>query len=151
MPEAFDLDKVAIKIREILDRADFRFYDIKFNPVTRTLRVFIDHKDGVTIKDCKMVSNLILAELKMLNLNISLEVSSPGIERILTRPEHYQWARGKMAELTLNDRKIRGYIRGEDNEGVKIFTKDGEIFIHYNEIINAKVVEEISYGKRRNY
>ena len=79
----------------------------------------------------------------------TLEVSSPGIERALKRPEHYLWAMGKVVEIDIGDKKIKGYIRNTKKEGVIVATDLGENLIPYNSIVKAKVVEDLEYGKRR--
>ncbi len=146
-----DLPKIESLIRSIIEPMDFRFYDIQFNEVSRTLRVFIDRdQGGVTIRDCEKVSNVISEELDKLNLfdfQYFLEVSSPGVERYLTRPEHFQWARGKLAEISLKCNKIKGYIRDVDTQSVTIAQPSGEIIIKLQHIIKAKLIEELDYGK----
>jgi ribosome maturation factor RimP len=152
MIDNIDLEKVSNIVRELLEDLGFRLYDINFNEVSRTLRAFID-KEGrsVTVNDCKRVSNLIsgkLDELDYFDFRYTLEVSSPGIERQLKRPEHYKWAMGKVVEIDIGDKKIRGYLRKVQKNGIVIGTKSGEDTIPYASIHKAKVVEEILYGKR---
>jgi ribosome maturation factor RimP len=60
-----------------------------------TLRVFIDHPDGVTLALCERVSAL----LSPLRERYTLEVSSPGAQRPLTRPEHYRRFVGRHARV----------------------------------------------------
>ncbi|MEO0123437.1 MAG: ribosome maturation factor RimP [candidate division WOR-3 bacterium] len=148
-----DLKRIESILKEIVEPMDFRIYDIQFNEVSRTLKVFIDREQGsVTIKDCEKVSSAlsdILDNSDIIDFQYTLEVSSPGIERHLTRPEHFQWARGKMAEIILKNRKIKGYIREANQHSVRIAQDAEELIINYDEIIKAKITEEIDYGKRR--
>src|SRR5580698_667079 len=60
-----------------------------------TLRVFIDHPDGVTLALCERVTGL-LSELRE---RYSLEVSSPGAERPLTKPTHFRRYVGRRARV----------------------------------------------------
>ncbi len=148
-----DLSKIEILVKNIIEPMNFRFYDIQFNEVSRTLKIFIDHEqEPVTIKDCEKVSNAISEELDRKNLidfHYTLEVSSPGIERHLKRPEHFQWARGKQADIMLKDQRIRGYIRDANENSVTIAQDSGETVIKLTEIIKAKIIEELNYDKRR--
>ncbi len=148
-----DLQRIETMIKEIVEPLDFRLYDLQFNEVSRTLKVFIDREQGgITIKDCEKVSNALSETLdnsNIIDFQYTLEVSSPGIERNLTRPEHFQWARGKMAEITLKDKRIKGYIREADQNSVRIVQAAEEVIIKFDEIIKAKITEEIDYGKRR--
>ncbi len=61
----------------------------------RCLRVFIDHPDGVTLALCERVT-LLLNDLRE---RYSLEVSSPGIERPLTKPAHFRRFVGRRARV----------------------------------------------------
>lgn len=148
-----DLSKIEILVKNIIETMNFRFYDIQFNEVSRTLKIFIDHEQkSVTIKDCEKMSNAISEELDRENLidfHYTLEVSSPGIERHLKKLEHFLWARGKQAEIMLKDQKIKGFIRDANEDTVTIAQDSGEIIIKLPEIMKAKIIEELNYGKRR--
>src|SRR5476649_2529240 len=61
----------------------------------RCLRVFIDHPDGVTLELCERVT----AQLGDLRERYSLEVSSPGSERPLTKPAHFRRFVGRRARV----------------------------------------------------
>jgi ribosome maturation factor RimP len=70
----------------------------------RCLRVFIDHPDGVTLEMCERVT----AALNDLRERYSLEVSSPGTERPLTKPAHFRRFVGRRARVrTRHPRPIR--------------------------------------------
>lgn len=148
-----DLQKIESIVKDVIESMDFRMYDLQFNDVSRTLKVFIDReKCGITINDCERVSNAlsdVLDNSNLIDFHYILEVSSPGIERHLTRPEHFQWARGRMAEIILKDKRIKGYIREVDENSVRIAQESGEVIISFKEIIRAKSTEEFNYGKRR--
>ena len=74
-----------------------------------TLRVFIDRPEGVSVDDCATVSRQLSALLDVSELGQAafgsrrylLEVSSPGLDRQLYRPEDYERFRGRLARLTL--------------------------------------------------
>ena len=61
----------------------------------RSLRVFIDHPDGVTLELCERVT----MQLSDLRERYSLEVSSPGTERPLTKPAHFRRFVGRRARV----------------------------------------------------
>src|SRR5437763_12495073 len=60
-----------------------------------TLRLFIDHPDGVSLGLCERVSK----QLAPLRETYAIEVSSPGVERPLTKPEHFRRYLGRRARL----------------------------------------------------
>src|SRR5277367_7099902 len=61
----------------------------------RCLRIFIDHPDGVTLELCERVT-MLLTDMRE---RYSLEVSSPGIERPLTKPAHFRRFVGHRARV----------------------------------------------------
>ncbi len=148
-----NLDLITEKVNLILSDMNLRLYDIQFNKVSKTLRIIIDRKDSaVTIKDCETVSNAISRELdnnNLIDFPYTLEVSSPGIERPLSRPEHFKWALGKFIEVVLSDNRVCGHIREARNDGVLLALKSGEVLIPYHKILRAKTLEEFYNGKRR--
>lgn len=150
---SFKNDKIIELICGVLDNMALRLYDIQFNEVSKTLRVFIDRKNGsITVDDCKKVSTLISGKLNGSEYIVSsyaLEVSSPGIERRLSRPEHYVWAIGNLVEIDSRDKKTRGYIRDVKKDGVVIATDTGEVMFAYTSIVRAKIVEELLHDKHR--
>lgn len=146
-----DRERISGIVVAILEEAGLRLYDLDYNDVTRTLRVYIDReKGGVTIGDCQKVSGAISRQLDSADLIMSrytLEVSSPGVERVLKRPEHYRWAIGKVVEIDTGEERTRGYLRAADDAGVTVTAGAGEKEIAYGSIKKAKVVEELGNGK----
>lgn len=153
MNNIFKLSEIVELVRHIVDEFELRFYDLHFNEVNSSFRIFIDREDGtVSVDDCKKVSKSIaraMDQSDLVTFAYILEVSSPGIARHLTRPEHFVWAQGKIVEIDTGDRKIRGYLRQTKQDGVLIATDDGESAVPYSSVVRAKVVEELDYGKRR--
>lgn len=71
-----------------------------------TLRVFLDKPEGVTLADCEHVSKLLSAYLDVVDFGKSryvLEVSSPGLDRQLYQPRHYERFVGHKVRVTLED------------------------------------------------
>ena len=147
------LPEIIEMIENILEEYGLRFYDMQFNDVTKAFRLFIDRADGtVSIEDCKRVSRAVSRALdhsELVNFPYSMEVSSPGIERPLTKPKHFAWAKGKMVEIDTRDQKIKGYLRYTRKEGIVVATDTGESIVPYSSVVKAKVVEDLDYGKRR--
>lgn len=141
-----DPEKIERLLKSIVEELNFRLYAVSFNAVQRTLRVFIDRTDaGVTVDDCRRASVAIsrgLDDADLLHAAYTLEVSSPGIDRPLLRPEHYLWALGKVAEIDTGAERVLGHIRSVDDRGVTIAARDGEKHIAFATIKRAKVTEE---------
>lgn len=84
-----------------------------------TLRVYIDHEDGISVDDCAQVSHQVSAVLDVedpINTEYNLEVSSPGLDRPLFTAAQYAQFAGESAQVTLNvpvsgKRKFTGVIK----------------------------------------
>jgi ribosome maturation factor RimP len=106
-----------------------------------TLRLFIDHPDGVTLAVCERVSGQ-LAEYRE---RYSLEVSSPGQDRPLTKPQHYARFLGRYARVRLRDardghRSLTGELVGASEREVTIAAGDGILTIPYEQIARSNLI-----------
>lgn len=90
------------------------------------LRVFIDKEEGVTIDDCVDMTHAlspVLDKEDPISQEYLLEVSSPGLERKLTRPEHFQAYVGRLVRARLirpletGERELTGVLLGVDEDG----------------------------------
>ena len=87
-------EKVEALIRPCISELGYRIWDVEYvkEGAEWYLRVTIDSDDGIGIDDCERVSraiNPIIDEADPIEDFYYLEVSSPGIERVLRRPEHF--------------------------------------------------------------
>ena len=106
-----------------------------------TLRLFIDHPDGVTLALCERVSR----QLGDYRENYSLEVSSPWQDRPLTKPQHYTRFLGRRARVRLRDardshRSLTGELVGASERDVTIAAGDGVITIPYDQIARSNLI-----------
>ncbi|HAS8320178.1 TPA: ribosome maturation factor RimP [Vibrio vulnificus] len=98
-----------------------------------TLRIYIDHENGITVEDCAEVSHQVSAVLDVedpISVAYSLEVSSPGLDRPLFKPAHYEQFIGQEVNVVLkmavaNRRKWKGDIHSVDGEAITL-TVDGQ-------------------------
>ncbi|MGD1056419.1 MAG: ribosome maturation factor RimP [Solirubrobacteraceae bacterium] len=123
----------------------------------RCLRVFIDHPDGVTLEMCERVT----MHLNDLRERYSLEVSSPGRERPLTKPAHFRRFVGRRARVrtrhprpvaALGDgerlsgarpvRSFTGELVGASEDEITLAADGGVIAIPYSEIRRSNLIEE---------
>ena len=107
-----------------------------------TLRVFIDHPDGVTLDLCERVTR-VLPELRE---EYALEVSSPGVQRPLTKPDHFRRFLGRRARVrTCGERDGRKSFTGElvgasENE-VTVAADGGVLSIPYADVKRSNLLE----------
>jgi ribosome maturation factor RimP len=108
-----------------------------------TLRVFIDHPDGVSLGLCERVTHL-LGDVRE---RYALEVSSPGRTRPLSRPAHYRRFLGRRARVRTREpraghRSFTGELVGASEDEVTIAAATGVIAIPYADIHRSNLVEE---------
>lgn len=106
-----------------------------------TLRLYIDHPDGVTLALCERVSGL-LGDYRE---RYVLEVSSPGQDRPLTKPQHYSRFLGRHARVRLREAKdghksVTGELVGASEEDITIAAGDGIVTIPYAQIARSNLV-----------
>jgi ribosome maturation factor RimP len=106
-----------------------------------TLRLFIDHASGVTLALCERVSGL----LGDYQERYSLEVSSPGQDRPLTKPQHYSRFLGRHARLRLREarhghKSVTGELVGASDHEVTIAAGEGVLTIPYEQIARSNLV-----------
>ena len=90
-------------------------------PAGDTLRLYIDHPEGVDLALCERVTG----ELRDLLESYSLEVSSPGTDRPLTKPEHFRRFLGRRIKVRTEEeiggrRNFTGKLTEADDEGVSL-------------------------------
>jgi ribosome maturation factor RimP len=106
-----------------------------------TLRLFVDHPDGVTLELCERVTH----RLASLRERYSLEVSSPGTDRPLTKPAHFHRFLGRRARVRTRDARdghtsFTGELVGATEAEVTIAVGDGVVAIPYNAIARSNLV-----------
>jgi ribosome maturation factor RimP len=107
------------------------------------LRLFIDHPDGVDLALCERVTR----HLRDLLVDYGLEVSSPGPERPLTKPDHFRRFLGRRARVrTRNARdghkSFTGELVGASDSEVTVAADTGVVSIPYEEINRSNLLEE---------
>ena len=106
-----------------------------------TLRIFIDHPDGVTLALCERVSSLLTDYREQ----YSLEVSSPGQDRPLTKPQHFTQYLGRRAKVRMRDareghKSLTGELVGASERDVTIAAVEGVVTIPYEQIVRSNLV-----------
>ena len=130
-------EKVEELLKETIEKLGYDLYDVEYvkEGPNYYLRVYIDNEKGIDLNDCEKVSNAIdemLDEANIIKDQYYLEVSSPGVERILRKDRHLQENIGNQVEIKLFKKDEKGnkdYI-GEllkfDQETVSIKTSKKE-------------------------
>ena len=101
------------------------------------LRIFIDKDGGVTIEDCENMSRAMdapLDEADPIPQSYCLEVSSPGVERELTRDSHFEACKGEKIKLRLiraleGKRDFSGVLEDTDGKQITVRLEDGSAMV----------------------
>src|ERR1700681_4163225 len=125
---------VVSKIEEIAERVagsegiEIVEVELKGGGRNQLLRISIDKPEGVTHADCELVSHQVGTILDVEDVvpgHYTLEVSSPGVERKLLKPNDYIRFQGKKAKIVLREpveqqRHWEGTLAGFENEAISL-------------------------------
>jgi ribosome maturation factor RimP len=101
--------------------------------------VYIDRAEGVDHALCEQVTHVLWDYLR----TYSVAVSSPGLERPLRKPEHFQRVVGRRVKLKTAERsKLRGEVTRADASAVTVAADAGEVDIPYEQIVRGNLIDE---------
>ena len=101
--------------------------------------VYIDRPEGVDHALCERVTHVLSDYLRI----YSVGVSSPGLERPLRKPEHFQRVVGRQVKLKTAERsKLRGEVTRADASAVTLAADAGEVDIPYEQIVRGNLIDE---------
>lgn len=136
-------------VAPIAEELGLSIWDIRFQKegVSWYLRIFIDKEGGVGITDCENFSRAVdapLDEADPIEQSYYLEVSSPGVERQLTRDEHFKQYIGEKIILRLirpkdGEREFRGILEDYDNGLITVSFEDGGFSVDKKEVSFVKL------------
>lgn len=153
------LEEVRDLAEAVARRRNLTLWDIELagRPGRQLLRVFVEGPDGVDLDMIAEVSEEISRGLDLrdpLPGRYTLEVSSPGLERTLKRPEHFAASVGrsvvfKTTEVLVGDsHRIEGVISGADAQTVRVALGDEEVAVPLDKIKSARTVFEWEKASR---
>ena len=118
-----------------IERLGYELSDLEMKPGGKSgvVRVFIDRPEGISLDDCEKVSLAVSALLDVedpLPGQYSLEVSSPGLDRKLTKVEHFQRFAGETVKVQMRfpiegRKRFRGTLVSSNDENI-VVEVDGE-------------------------
>lgn len=143
-------EKVEELIKDKIENIGYSLYDVEYakEGPNYYLRIYIDSPKGIDLNDCEKVSNEIndvLDEANYIKEQYYLEVSSPGIERILRKDNHLEQNIGNQVEVKLfkkdekGNKSYIGELKAFDADTVTIETTE-EIKIERKNIAQIKTV-----------
>jgi len=146
-----DTRQIAAIIEPSLDAMGYRLVRVALLSARRaTLQIMAERRDeaAMTVEDCAEISRSISALLDVADPiagAYTLEVSSPGIDRPLVRPEDYDRFAGFEAKIELGEplsgrKRFRGRLLGRAGDAVRLIGEDGEVSLPFALITRAKLV-----------
>jgi ribosome maturation factor RimP len=155
----------------ILEREGFELVETQYRREQKgwVLRLFIDRSSdepsgdpseagavgsGVTLDDCVQASRSIGRLLEVEDVppgNYTLEVSSPGLDRPLNRPEHFKRFAGKKIKILYTEpegrRKITGRLLGFENDVIRIEVDGREVTVSYPQVQRVNLAPEVDWNR----
>ncbi len=144
--------KVEKLLKDIIENLGYNLYDVRYEKEGKNyyLRIFIDKPDGININDCENVNNAIndiLDEADYIKEQYFLEVSSPGLERILRKEEHFRKQIGNKINIKLfkpinKQKEIIGILEEYNDNKIIMKVENENLEINLKDIALAKTVFE---------
>ena len=136
----------------IVDELGLELVDVEFKKEGGNwyLRVFIDKAEGISHEDCQAVSQQLsnaIDEQDPIEQAYFLEVSSPGLERPLKKPEDFDKFRGAMVYITTytpidSCKTFQGKLEGLEEGNVILMVEEKRLLIPYEKVASARLAVE---------
>lgn len=148
MPER---ETIVAAVEPVLTPLGLDLFDVQLagSGRARTVRVVVDRDGGVDLDAITAASERIQPVLDDLDAlgPYALEVSSPGLERPLSRPEHFRRALGETVSVKVRGadgdaRRVRGELVAADDRGITVEAEHGAEHVDYEHVVQARTVFE---------
>lgn len=136
----------------IVEGFGYEFVGLQYFPQGKhsLLRLFVDKQGGITVEDCERVSRQVNAALSVespVKEDYLLEVSSPGLDRLLFTPSQFGEFVGKQVAIRLSvplegKRNWKGRIDSVQTETVSLKLDEGSVTLSFADIAEARLVPE---------
>ncbi len=149
-------ERLVALIEPLVARLGYELVDLEYvaGRARATVRIFIDRPEGVGLDDCERVSREASALLDVedpIPVGFTLEVSSPGFDRVLRTPEHFSRFRGSRVAVELKlprdgRRRYTGTLKDISGQGISLEVDREPIEISFAEIGRARLQPEPGVG-----
>ena len=144
-------EKAENLLEPIIEKIGYELYDVEYAKEGKNyfLRIFIDNKKGIDLNDCEKVNDAIteiLDQEDYIKEQYFLEVSSPGIERILRKDKHLQQNIGEQINIKLfkkdenGSKEYIGNLKQFDEQNIIVNQEEKEIKIERKNIAQIKTI-----------
>ncbi len=142
-------DRLIARFEPELQGLGYELVEVEFapGPGGGTLRFYIDQPDGIDAEDCAKASHALLDSIEAddpLPGNYSIEVSSPGLDRVLRTPEHFARYVDNRVKVELQvprdgRKRFTGMLRRADGESIQMDVDNFSVSIRLAEIQRARL------------
>ena len=137
-------------VSPVADSLCYMLWDVEYvkEGADMILRITIDKPEGVDIEDCEKMARAvdpIIDEADPIEVSYKMEVSSPGIERSLTRPEHFTACMGEKIEVKLyapmdGKKQIVGILTAADEKTVTVTVDEDTVVLEKSAVAKVSTV-----------
>ena len=137
-------------VSPVADSLGYMLWDVEYvkEGADMILRITIDKPEGVDIEDCEKMARAvdpIIDEADPIEVSYKMEVSSPGIERSLTRPEHFTACMGEKIEVKLyapidGKKQIVGILTAADEKTVTVTVDEDTVVLEKSAVAKVSTV-----------
>ena len=151
------LELLRIRLNPVIEDLGYELYDLEYLQYQgqRILRVSIDHEQGIQLEDCVRIDQMLqklFDENDPMEEAYTLEVSSPGIFRVLKNPEHFRRFTGERIKIRLKKkingmRQAIGKLCSSTEDGIQFLPENENeegLFIAYGNISKARLEPELN-------
>lgn len=145
-------------LRALLERTlpamGYELVDVQTSSKGRLVRVFIDKPQGVDVEDCARVSDHLTRLFAVEHVDYDrLEVSSPGLDRVLRKAQDFERFSGEDAQIRLRTmldsrRNFSGTLRGVKDGNVMLETDTGTSALPLDAIERARLIPKIDWSRK---
>ncbi len=139
-------------VQPLIEELGYEFVGLEHssNPKNAVLRIYIDQEGGIDLDDCGAVSREVAAMLDVedpISGHYNLEISSPGLDRLLFTPEQFDHFAGNAVKVTLfapedGRRRFSGRILEVQDQMIHLDIDGAEITLNFANIAKARLVPD---------
>lgn len=152
-------DRLIELLEPVVNSLGYELILLEFSPRDGAgmLRLFIDSPNGIQLADCEKVSREVAGVLDVedpIRQAYQLEISSPGFDRPLVKPEHFRRFKGEVAKIQMlapiaGRKRFQGVIVEAGEGDVQIETPEGPVTLPLADIDKAKLVPNFDKPKEK--
>jgi ribosome maturation factor RimP len=142
-------EQIQTMLEPVVEAMGFELWGVRyFQGKQSVLRLYIDAEDGVTVDDCAEVSHQVSGVLDVedpISSDYMLEISSPGMDRPLFKPAHWQRFIGEQVKVHLlapieGRRKFSAWIRAVEGDDIILQVDEENVRVPFTQIDRANLV-----------